>query len=69
MAIRAEDRCDVQCEHCKALHPLRQQVAHAFFCAQSLNSRRRPCPACGARGRWVVRLRREGADRGDTGTA
>jgi len=55
--IRALDYCDVQCDRCKALHPLRQVVGHALTCVDRLNSQSRPCPACGARGQWVVRLK------------
>ena len=54
-----EDRCDVQCEVCKALHPLRLTAEDAHKCARRLNSEPRPCPACGARGRWVVRSKGE----------
>ncbi len=49
------DLYDVQCDRCKALHPLTQTRGHALACMDRLNNSRRPCPACGAVERWVLR--------------
>ncbi len=45
---------DVQCDRCKALHPLRQAHGNALTCMDRLNNSRRPCPSCGAVERWVL---------------
>lgn len=53
--IRSDHWYDVQCDKCKALHPLRQQLGGALSCMDTLNNSQRPCPACGAKERWVLK--------------
>jgi hypothetical protein len=53
--IKATDLMNVQCDACKALHPLLQRLGHALACMDRLNNSLRPCPACGAKQCWVLR--------------
>lgn len=44
----------VRCDSCQALHPLALAQGEALACRDRLNNTRRPCPACGVVGRWVL---------------
>ncbi len=52
--IRPTDLCDVQCDNCKVLHPVRSKVGNTLETMDILNTSRRPCPACGAPAQWVL---------------
>ncbi len=60
--VRPGDLFDVQCDHCKALHPLRLDHGHALACMDRLNNTDRPCPACGRKRQWVMRKVKEASD-------
>lgn len=54
-AIRSSILFDVQCDKCKALHPLTMKLGDALPCMDRLNNSDRPCPMCGVKRQWVLK--------------